>query len=649
MFCFRQYAIAAFLLLPLALFSDFTVVNSVSRYGWLDQYSMDTRHSFVGNEACVPTSSTNALTYLQNAVPQIFGDVLSGTTYAQWEDTDDYLIHQMKTTAGGGTAYDDFVYALHTYITETKGFSEVQFSGFFPDSIWRPKLPQPSYIQSGITSIPTLTNALAAGSAVLVSIRYADGGGHELLVNGLTWDPSTNTGTLYFIDPLDPSENYSPAVPTGPTKQTSGTITLLADGSLELEYSQYSNRLPYTGVYHNSHATLMGLLSVGGAAFVPFSSLVTSGNENIIAQAFDRLDPTTAAMFPVLAVLNTLPASEQQQAFKQLDPSLYNAVLLSQQDNALRIQSTITNNLLEYLSPCGCSPCRPRLKGWITPFQQKIRQKDTASISGYKTDMHGWTGGLDYLVCSDVVFGIGYSHAKNKVDWASVPSRAHIKNDSVLVYGAKIGGPLRCEASFTYSRNKIDVHRHIGIATPLPFVAPVNVTFKHRYSVPSFSSHLRASYDIFAGRFCNQAFLCWPYLNLAYANALLPRFREHGNSPLALSVSRQNIQLLQPEIGLGSSLFLKSFRTLTPFIHSSLGYAQEIRLGGKHTRAYFNGNPQNSFSVRGLYPQKGVFYPRIMAGVKAPDEAFQFHALYEGAFASGYTSNQVQLQLSFAF
>ncbi|CAN5485120.1 hypothetical protein BH09VER1_BH09VER1_50000 [soil metagenome] len=53
--------------LGLGLLSVFAVRSDaltldVADYGWMDQYSLDTSHNFVGDEACVSTSSTNAFT-----------------------------------------------------------------------------------------------------------------------------------------------------------------------------------------------------------------------------------------------------------------------------------------------------------------------------------------------------------------------------------------------------------------------------------------------------------------------------------------------------------------------------------------------------------------------------------------------------------
>ena len=304
---FFKYFLIFLLLIYLPL-SAFEILNQVNKYGWLDQYSFNTEHHFIGDEACVPTSSTNGMTYLQNAVPFIFDSSLSGTTYSDWKATGDYLIRTMGTTADVGTYYYQFVYALNDYITVTKGFSEVQFSGMFPNDNWDPAggYPQPNYITSGRPNIEFLTNAIAAGSAVLISIEYTNGnGGHEILANGLDWDTSSQTGTLYFVDPLDPSQNYSPDVPTGPVKQTVGELSLDNAGRIILTYDQYSGTLPYTDTYDTVRASFYGLLSVGGGAFTPFSELVVSGNGHKIAEGFDLVDPTTSSMFPIMAILNT--------------------------------------------------------------------------------------------------------------------------------------------------------------------------------------------------------------------------------------------------------------------------------------------------------------------------------------------------------
>lgn len=236
-------------LLPLlataALVQAQSFLIPIENYGWLDQYSMNTRHNLVGNDACVPTSTTNALTFLQNFYPAIYGTTLSGSGYAAWQDTDSALIGFMDTQANIGTYDPQFVYGLQSYLTNI-GAAPVYMSGTFFDAGWGGSYPRPDFISQGHPTIAFLLDALDSNSALVTTISYFGGGGHGILVNGVTWDTISNTGTLSFIDPLNPSQNYSGSTPTGGTLQTTGLLSLEPSGNLKLTYDQYQGGLPFS-------------------------------------------------------------------------------------------------------------------------------------------------------------------------------------------------------------------------------------------------------------------------------------------------------------------------------------------------------------------------------------------------------------------
>jgi hypothetical protein len=241
-------------------------VIPVSLYGWMDQYSVNTENNFVGDEACVPTSSVNAMTYLQNIDPDYFGTSLTGSNYTTWHATDDLLIspQYMNTTVGEGTYYNVFVYAINQYITQTMGFTNTLFSGMFPTDNWDSSYPQPSYITDGRPTESFLADALASNDAVLLSIEYSNGNGHELLANGISWNSTTDTGTLYFVDPLDPSQTYDGGYPSGTAKETTGNLSLDDNGDLRMTYDQYQGALPYQpGNYTDYTVSFYGALAIG--------------------------------------------------------------------------------------------------------------------------------------------------------------------------------------------------------------------------------------------------------------------------------------------------------------------------------------------------------------------------------------------------
>ena len=266
----------------------FSTVIPSSDYGYLDQYNMNTAESLVGDDACVPTSTTNALTLLQNLNPGVFGTGLSGSTYTQWQATDHALIHDMGTTANNGTSYVRIPYGINSYLGSlpTNYTSSITLSGQFSTGGWDRSYPQPSYISAVNPTAAFIYNALLNLDGVLLSIDYSNrngvytSGGHELLANGITWDSTLNSGTISFIDPLDPSQTYGstpgsdntyPA--TGPALETTGTIALLGSGSgspgsLLLEYDQYngtdtSPNPVSDGPFYREFATIDNVLALG--------------------------------------------------------------------------------------------------------------------------------------------------------------------------------------------------------------------------------------------------------------------------------------------------------------------------------------------------------------------------------------------------
>lgn len=264
------------LLLALGLLSTaqaqtvYSVWENLSFFGWLDQYSLNTAtYNYVGPEACVPTSSVNAMHYLQNSASNYFGTALTGITYADWMAVDATLVSSsyMDTSPSAGTYYNHIPYALNKYIIEDKGFSLVRFSGMFPVSYWDvAPYDKPSYIYDGHPRLNFFLDSLAAGYATIFSIEYGGGGGHELLAVGLDWTDANSDGIvqssenakLYFIDPLDSSATYSGGYPSGDAKLTYGHIWNASESTnsnLRIDYYQYGGALPYESTNYSYTGT----------------------------------------------------------------------------------------------------------------------------------------------------------------------------------------------------------------------------------------------------------------------------------------------------------------------------------------------------------------------------------------------------------
>jgi hypothetical protein len=247
--------------------TTYTSIQNVSSYGWLDQYSLNTlQYNFVGSEACVPTSSVNTMTYLQNIAPGYFGTNLTGLTYADWINVDTTLISPdyMNTGPAGATNeatfYNRIHFGLNKYVVQDQGFTGVQFSGMIPSFVWDnpaspPPEPRPATIADSLPTWQFLYDSLISGSGTVLGLTYTSlNGGHAVSLGGFDWTDLNGNGRidfdenalLHFVDPLDPTRGTDPS---GGAKFTTGKIwevevpdptnSAVVYNTLELAYEQY--------------------------------------------------------------------------------------------------------------------------------------------------------------------------------------------------------------------------------------------------------------------------------------------------------------------------------------------------------------------------------------------------------------------------
>ena len=248
--------------------TTYTSILNVSSFGWLDQYSLNTPDfNFIGHDACVPTSSVNTMTYLQNSFSSYFGTNLTGTPYTNWIDVDatlispDYMNTGPKGATNEATAYNHLHFGLNKYVVQNQGFTEVQFSGMIP-SPWENQAnpapePRPATIADSLPTWQFLYDSLTSGSGTVLVMRYIDSNvGHAVSLGGFDWTDSNGNGRvdfdenaqIYFVDPLDPTRGTDPD-PIGGAQFTSGRIweaevpdptnSAVVYNTLKLAYEQY--------------------------------------------------------------------------------------------------------------------------------------------------------------------------------------------------------------------------------------------------------------------------------------------------------------------------------------------------------------------------------------------------------------------------
>lgn len=271
--------------------SFYSAIQDAGSFGYLDQFSLNVEaYDFIGAEACVPTSSVNVMTYLQNSFPDYFGTGLTGLTYADWIDADTTLISPgyMNTSSPNGTLYNHIHFGLNKYIVQDRGFANVQFSGMIP--FWdSPDRPAPEERPSTMAdSFPTwnfLYDVLNSSSGTVLGLTYPSRLGHAVALGGFEWTDLNSNGrldyleaTLYFVDPLDPTKGMDPS---GGANFTTGNLwsAMVPDPSnpdvlydtLVLEYEQYEGTDLWGGALGGStvYGTTTAYITAAVAISIP--------------------------------------------------------------------------------------------------------------------------------------------------------------------------------------------------------------------------------------------------------------------------------------------------------------------------------------------------------------------------------------------
>ena len=257
---------------PAALFAGvargdlYQWMNDSASYGYLCQYSIP---NDLAAESCVPTSTVNAFAYLQNTYATELGGVqLVGSGYAGWNATAQTLQGFFGTTQDG-TPYTSAANGLDNYLSSIGAANLVTREAISVEG----DPAYPSWVTQNV--VPTFGDFhgwMSSGAVVVVSIGYAQGGGHEITMVGLDWNDTNGDGvvdesegaTFTVIDPLDPSEAYSGSDVLGPPKPTTISVWQNAAGELlRFSYQQYVGQLPFdAGNYFTASGVIGGGISI---------------------------------------------------------------------------------------------------------------------------------------------------------------------------------------------------------------------------------------------------------------------------------------------------------------------------------------------------------------------------------------------------
>ncbi len=387
-----------------------------------------------------------------------------------------------------------------------------------------------------------------------------------------------------------------------------------------------------------------------------FSQLVTSENAKQVAHCLDNLTGGGDLM-NVIEQLQSLPSLEEiNQAIFSLQPSLFKGMVLSQENNNIRITQSI-NQYARNLCPPTCvsmpkvstteegapaaeeSTCTQKsspMNLWFDVLGDFAHQRRIEDEHGFHTKSAAVMTGFDYKFFDRLYVGLTAGYSYSSVQWSESVGKGDINSLYVGFYNSYVHPWFFVNGSVLGTANWYDAKRDMEFGS-------IDREARHDNFGGGLTAHVDTgvTWDI-------KKFQVRPFIAGYYTYLHETGYEEEGAGSLDLKVGSQNYNLLRGEIGLDlSHYFCRGNKAWIPTL--GLSWIREVRWGGEHYQVGFFKEGTCNFEVSGLKPNHSLISPR--AGLKGMffNELVQVSLNYIGEFGKTFRDNNVHLKLDFNF
>ncbi|MBI2743556.1 MAG: autotransporter outer membrane beta-barrel domain-containing protein [Chlamydiales bacterium] len=394
------------------------------------------------------------------------------------------------------------------------------------------------------------------------------------------------------------------------------------------------------GIFRSTTLSLGTLIFLGTNLSVEalLAPRVSGGNAEVVARTLDEINPAAGTdLGNIVGILNGLSNAGLKVALNQMQPSLFNAMALSQENNSIRVSSAVDKRMEKlYLTDCtrDCSPNK-RIAFWGDLFGDLAKQESIQSQTGFHTSTGGGLVGMDYGCLSNFFVGANLAYTCSDVDFRSSAGSGHISSYYGGIYSTWFNELAYADASF------IGAYNHYRASRKIEFTG-VDRRAKNQHNGGEFDARIEAG--IF---FPLKGLDLRPFDTLEYIYVHEGSFSEKGARSLNLDVKAKTSTLLRNELGLGAATCFTFNRwSLAPDV--KLSWIREVRFGGGRTRAEFD-DTDVSFGVNGMKPIRSLLGTGAGLTGLFLQERLAATVRYNGEFQEHYWDQNINLQVSFAF
>lgn len=212
-----------------------------------------------------------------------------------------------------------------------------------------------------------------------------------------------------------------------------------------------------------------------------------------------------------------------------------------------------------------------RLGFFASGKMTETERENTTLETGYESDTHGFTVGMDYFFSDQLVAGIAVDYADTDLDYSGNAGNSDYESVSVITYGSfNANNGFSLDGYLGWTGIEYDIQRNMRLASIIAGAPILNVAAKADTEANKVLVGINIAHNLNFN-----AIEFTPSLKLDYSGTFLDGYTESDSNGLALKYDNQDVQSFKSNLGFDSSYAISMpWGVILPQIHA--GYVHEF-------------------------------------------------------------------------
>ncbi len=394
------------------------------------------------------------------------------------------------------------------------------------------------------------------------------------------------------------------------------------------------NGHPYTvlGLWSNAENRCQLLLTP------PYILLATDANAAVVAQYIYDINPLPGNdLVNIIESLKAQPNStSMNNALEQLDPTLFQGILLSNEELTLHVREIISERLEARYNGACCLQDDGCFAVWDDAFGDWAQQQHACHLVGFDRSSYGFIAGGDRVVSRHLVLGASAVYSKSLIDWKEHRGKGTLHSAYGSLYGNWSDEWWYANGVVLGVWNWAKAHRNIEFGK-------IDRTARHKQQGGGVDVRLDTGL-----LFAYDSYKIRPFMGVDYLWLHEDGYHEHGADSINLHVDARDASLVRGELGVNLSTCYETERWGKWVPNVLLGWIRDVRFGAKSTKARFE-DADFFFTVCDYSPNVSLFRANFSLASYYCHDQLSITLDWNGEFGHKYTDQSGSIAVNWRF